>query len=881
MADRTVAVRLRAITDQYKRDIIGAANTTKKFGTDAVGATKSVSEQLATVKTQSTIVGAALIGMAAASVVATAQFDKQMSGVAAVTGATAEEMESLRVAALKAGQATVFSASEAATAEAELAKAGVKTADILGGALAGSLDLAAAGQIDLGQAATISAQAMNTFGLKGEDVSHIADVLAAGANKSAADVTQLGDALRQGGLVAEQTGLTLEDTVGVLSAFADKALVGSDAGTSLKSMLQRLTPQSQQAAAMMDKLGLHAYDASGNFVGLAAYAENLKRSLSKLTPEARASALSVLFGSDAVRGANVLYDLGAKGVEDYTRAVNDTGAASRMAGTQLDNLAGDWEQLSGSIETAFINTGSNANGLLRGLTQSATGLVNIVGGLPAPLLATGGAAAVMAGAFLIAAPRVVELNKALATTPGLARAAGRALALTGALVGVEAVVALTKSMIDAQAETRDLDEQIGVLFGNLDRKASKANLDELWTQIDNLQKKLDDPGFGETLLRGLNTLSQNGFGNLATAMAGTETGYDHQLAQLKLLQGEYDKYKGAVSLVADTLGVDAVRAAELFDAANVGLGGDVVDTAAAVVDYATATASGSVASHKAAASLEVLGDSTASVEDQLKALQEQWDATTGALLGTSNATIAAEKALDDMSASIKENGNQWALADEKGRANQSTLNDSIQTFEDLRVKLIETGQATEEQANAKMVGYLTQLRDRLPASAKVARSELTTLIAKYSEIPASKTTTVEIKDKGYDTTLAHMNAVYARMQLLARGVNVTITSTGDINAHGGAIRRAHGGWVDGPGTGTSDSVRLLASRGEFVVNAASASRNAGTLQAINSGARLAGGSGGGDFTVRAPLELRLDSGVVWQGLLRLKRSRGGIALDLA
>src|SRR5690606_28547563 len=159
-------------------------------------------------------------------------------------------------------------------AQAELVKAGVSVSDVLGGALTGSLSLAAAGQLDLADAATISAQAMNVFGLGGDQVAHIADVLAAGANKSAADVGQLGDALRQGGLVAKQTGLSMEETVGVLSMFADSALVGSDAGTSLRTMLQRLVPQSDEAADAMARLGLDFFDAPGQFVGIAEVARH-------------------------------------------------------------------------------------------------------------------------------------------------------------------------------------------------------------------------------------------------------------------------------------------------------------------------------------------------------------------------------------------------------------------------------------------------------------------------------------------------------------------------------------------------------------------------------------------------------------------------------
>jgi TP901 family phage tail tape measure protein len=321
----------------------------------------------------------AIAGLGVAAVRESTQFNKAISGVGAVANATAADLENLRKAALQAGADTAFSASEAATAEAELAKAGLSTADILGGALSGSLDLAAAGQLALGDAATITAQALNTFNLNGSDTSHVADVLAAGANKSAADVSQLGQALAQGGLVAKQTGLSLEDTVGVLSLFADNALVGSDAGTSLKTALQRLVPQSAEAAGAMKDLGLTFFDAQGNFVGIEETASRLQQALGGLSTEQRQTALTTIFGADAIRAAGLLYEAGGAGVREYTSAVNDVGAAQRVASAQLDNLAGDFEQLKGSVETVLIGLGSSADSGLREIVQALTAGVNSVG----------------------------------------------------------------------------------------------------------------------------------------------------------------------------------------------------------------------------------------------------------------------------------------------------------------------------------------------------------------------------------------------------------------------------------------------------------------------------------------------------------------------
>ncbi len=284
------------------------------------------------------------VGLAAGfgvAVKAAAEFDKQMSAVAAASNANAKDLLALREAALKAGADTAFSAKQAAEAETELAKAGLSTRDILGGALKGSLDLAAAGQLDLATAAKVSSEAMTMFGLKGSDVGHVADVLTAGANASTASVESMAESMQQAGLMAAQTGLTLEDTVGTLTAFSKAGLNGSDAGTSLKTMLQMLSNPTEKASALMDKLGIAAYDAQGKFVGISGAAGQLRESLAKLSPEQRQAALATIFGADAIRAATVLYAEGEGGIRKYIGAVNDQGAASRTAGKLMDNLAGD------------------------------------------------------------------------------------------------------------------------------------------------------------------------------------------------------------------------------------------------------------------------------------------------------------------------------------------------------------------------------------------------------------------------------------------------------------------------------------------------------------------------------------------------------------
>lgn len=439
MTERSVKVTLRANVADFNRQIKSAATSLEQLAakgdpTGKVAETtlgrlaQSAQLQRAAWDTASTaMVGYGVAAAAAVGYVVKsyADFDQAMSNVQAATHSSTAEMNQLRDAAIQAGADTAFSASEAAGAIEELAKAGVSTTDILNGGLNGSLDLAAAGSMGVADAAGIASVALTQFKLSGSDVGHVADLLAAGAGKAMGDVAALGEALKQSGLVASQTGLSIEETTGALASFAAAGLLGSDAGTSFKTMLLNMTPQSKKAAQLMESLGISAYDAQGKFVGLAAYAGQLHESLSKLTAEDRQAALKQMFGQDAIRAASILYEQGAEGVQSWIDKVNDAGYAAETAQARMDNLNGDIEKLGGSFETLFIKSGSGANSFLRSIVQGAEQAVNAFSALPAPvqqgalgLAAFTSAAALAAGGGMKIFTMVMDVRTAMQSLNG-------------------------------------------------------------------------------------------------------------------------------------------------------------------------------------------------------------------------------------------------------------------------------------------------------------------------------------------------------------------------------------------------------------------------------------------------------------------------------
>lgn len=478
MADRVTKVTLTAQVAQYVAGMEKAAKATKDTGSAAekLAQQKASFEKVGQAALAVGALAAAGVGLAVAKF---AEFDKAMSSVQAATHESSENMGLLRAAALDFGASTAYTATEAAGAIEELSKAGLTTADILSGGLAGALDLAAAGELGVAEAAEIASIALKQFNLAGADVPHVADLLAAGAGKAVGSVGDLSAALNQVGLVANGAGHSIEDTTGVLAAFADAGLLGSDAGTSLKAALIALQAPTDKARDVMEKYNLSFYDANGKMRSFDEIAGQLKTKLGGLTDETRNAALAQIFGNDALRVANVLYDEGADGIRKYITQTNDAGYAAETARIRMDNLAGDVEKLGGAFDTAFIKTGSGANDSLRTLVQGVTGLVDAVGSLPEPVLGLGLAAGgivaavgLVGGAALLAVPKIAEFKAALTTLnvsgAGVARGLGGvtgALVVAGAAFAVFAERQADATGVASQLEST-LDAQTGAITDN-------------------------------------------------------------------------------------------------------------------------------------------------------------------------------------------------------------------------------------------------------------------------------------------------------------------------------------------------------------------------------------------------------------------------------
>lgn len=396
-------------------------------------------------------IGVALgLGSVASDIVSVGtEYQSQLNTMAAVSQATAGQMDAVRAKARELGNdisLTGTSASDAAAAMTELAKNGLTVAQSME-ASKGTLQLAAAAQIDAAQAATIQGQALQAFGLGAQEAGRVSDILAGSANASAAEITDVAQALQQAGAVSHAFGVSIDDTSTAISMFANAGITGSDAGTLLKTSLLALTDQGKPAQNAIHDLGLTVYDAKGKFVGLPSLIGQLNAAANRMTEEQYQAATATLFGSDAMRFASIA---AGKTTEDFNalkEAVTRQGQAAEVAAAQTKGLPGALERLANAKEDLTL-------GLFEALQD------DLVAAADAGTAALGKIGPAAESGIHLASGAVHGLVTALTPVAGLA--ATLASDFTGPLLGIAAVMAL-KNWTDFPAKIQQATQSMATM----------------------------------------------------------------------------------------------------------------------------------------------------------------------------------------------------------------------------------------------------------------------------------------------------------------------------------------------------------------------------------------------------------------------------------
>jgi TP901 family phage tail tape measure protein len=284
------------------------------------------------------------------------EYQANLNELESVSQATGLQMERIGTVAKQLGSdmsLPATSAADAAKAMVELAKGGL-TVDEAMQAAKGTLQLAAAAQIDGATAAEIQSSALNAFGLSADQAGKVADVLANTANAAAGSMVDIGNSLKYVAPVAAALKVPIEDTASAIGLLANQGVKGEQAGTSLRGILASLSSPSVAAAAALKVLGVQAFDTQGKFIGLRAFTDQLAKAKGKLTDAEFAAAASTAFGNEGLTAANALAAEGATGFDEMAQAVSRSGGAADVAAAQTKGLGGAIEGFKSQVETAGI-----------------------------------------------------------------------------------------------------------------------------------------------------------------------------------------------------------------------------------------------------------------------------------------------------------------------------------------------------------------------------------------------------------------------------------------------------------------------------------------------------------------------------------------------
>lgn len=328
-------------------------------------------------------VGAGLVGagmsLAApfvAGVAAGVKFQNTLLAVQASTGATAAELERVRAAAFDMSAALSVGPAAAAAGMLELLKAGMSLDAVLGGAGEAALQFAKVGEMEVGQAAVVMSDAMNVFGVS---ASTAANTISAAADASSTSIAQMAEAFSMSSAVAALANQSIGDLSAALAILANNGVKGSDAGTSVKTMLMRLMAPADDAVGALQSVGLSVQsfrNADGTMKPLVEIIGTLTGAMEGLDQAARDDLFRRIFGADAIRSASILTTVGVEGFEAMTDAMGNALPVSEKYKTIMSGLAGAGAALSAAMQRLGIVLSETVGAALLAIMPPLLGVIN-------------------------------------------------------------------------------------------------------------------------------------------------------------------------------------------------------------------------------------------------------------------------------------------------------------------------------------------------------------------------------------------------------------------------------------------------------------------------------------------------------------------------
>ena len=354
-----------ATTSVTLEKIAAAGDKFEKAGDSITNAGKQIS-----------VASAAVTGLGVAAVNTAADFDSAMANVAAISGATGDDLQALRDKAREMGEKTKFSASEAADAMSYMAMAGWKTGDMLSG-IEGIMNLAAASGEDLATTSDIVTDALTAFGLTAEDSAHFADILAAASSNANTNVSMMGETFKYCAPVAGALGYSAEDVAEAIGLMGNAGIKSTQAGTALRTMMTKLQGELKLSGEALGEVTIQTANADGSMRELSDILADCRTAFSKMSESEAAAAAETLVGKNAMSGFLALMNSAPGDIDKLRNAIdNCDGSAENMAAIMQDNLNGQLTILKSQLEELAISFGEMLMPVIRKVVTAVQGFVD-------------------------------------------------------------------------------------------------------------------------------------------------------------------------------------------------------------------------------------------------------------------------------------------------------------------------------------------------------------------------------------------------------------------------------------------------------------------------------------------------------------------------
>ena len=489
--------------DALQREIVDTENELKRLETEAKNANfelakigeagqvlQNVGGKISGAGEKLLPVTAGITAIGTAAVKTASDFDSAMSKVAAVSGATGDDLQALRDKAREMGSKTKFSASEAAEAMNYMAMAGWKTNDMLSG-IDGIMNLAAASGEDLATTSDIVTDALTAFGLTAADSGHFADVLAAASSNANTNVSMLGESFKYCAPIAGALGFSCEDTAEALGLMANAGIKSTQSGTSMRSIMTALSGDVKFCSAAFGEMEIATSNSDGSMRSLSDILADCRVAFDQMSESEKASAAETLVGKNAMSGFLALMNAAPADIDKLSGAIaNCDGTSLSMAETMQDNLAGQLTILKSQLEELAISFGEILMPVIREMITKIQGFVDKLNALdPATkqtILKIGLMAAAL-GPLLIVIGKTISSIGSMMTfvskIPTMIAGAKTAFSTLGAAIGsisapVVAVVAVIAVLVAAFVHLWNTNEDF------------KNSILSIWEQIKSTFERL-------------------------------------------------------------------------------------------------------------------------------------------------------------------------------------------------------------------------------------------------------------------------------------------------------------------------------------------------------------------------------------------------------